>query len=188
MTDIHSKETISELKLMGVDQKNFLRILFSDDAMVTGTTDMATTADEYFILPASGDIYVIEKIKIIVEDDGDFPNEEFAALGSALTNGINFKLIQGSVSSYNAFSDLLGGWTLKQNSDFASLGELTYSIDVTGTSVLVCEINFPKELGYPLMLNGDTDFGILLETQDDMSNLERMYVIASGITQSSRTV
>ncbi len=186
MASVWSKETLSELKLMGVNQRNFWRQLFSDDGTPTGTTDMATTADDYFIYPASGDIYVVEKIKIVVEDDGDLPNDEFGALGAALTNGITFRLVQGDDTAYNQFTDFLGGLTLKQTSDFVALGELTYSIDITGLSVLVCEIDFRKEFGFPIFLDGDNNFGLLIKTQDDMSNLERMHVIASGVSKDAR--
>ena len=188
MSSPHSKETISELKLMGVDQKNFWRQLFCTLGTGAGTTDMSAAADQYFIFPPDGDIYVVEKIKIIVEDGGNFPNDEFGGLGAALTNGILFREVQGSVTSQDNFSDILGGLTLKQNSDFTMLGEVTYSIDVTGLSVLVCEIDFTKEFGFPMVLNGSNDFGLMFETQDDMSALTRMYVIASGISQDARVL
>jgi hypothetical protein len=170
---------------MGVNQRNFWRQLFSTNGVGGGTTDMAAAADEYFIFPAAGDLNLVEKIKIVVEDDGDLPNDEFAAMGSALANGIIFKLIQGEITSYDVFTDYLGALTLKQNSDFVALGNTTYSIDVTGVSVLVCEIDFTKEFGFPIFLDGDNNFGLLFKTQDDMSTLERMYVIASGVAKDA---
>ena len=186
MSATWSKENISELKLMGVDQKNFWRQLFSVSGIGTSTTDMATTADEYFIFPAAGEIFLVEKIKIVVEDSGDLPNNKFASFAAALVNGIKFNMVEGEITAYNEFTDYLGGLTLKQNSDFVALGEVTHSIDIVGLSVLVCEIDFRKEFGFPIFLDGDTNFGLLFETQDDMSALDRMYVIASGNSYVSR--
>lgn len=186
MSSAWSKETVSELKLTGVDQKNFWRQLFCSLGTGLGTTDMSAAAAKYYIYPPDGDTYIVEKIKIVVEDGGNFPNDEFGGLGAALANGIIFKIVQGNTTAQDTFSDMLGGLTLKQNSDFVMLGEVTYSIDVTGLSVLVCEIDFTKEFGFPIYLNGNDDFGLMFQTQDDMSGLTRMYVLASGIAQDSR--
>lgn len=185
MSGPHSKETVSEHHIVGIDNRQLWRQLFSTAGDGSGTTDMSTGADEYFIFPSAGDVYVVEKIKIVVEDNGDFPNDEFAATGGALVNGIDIKFIKGDTTSYAEFVDLLGGLTLKQNSDFISLGETIYSVDITNLSVIVCNIDLTKELGYPIKLDGDYNDGLKIETQDDMSSLIRMYAIASGIQQEN---
>lgn len=183
-----SKENIEEHKMMGVDYKDFWRQLFSTVGDGTGTTDMAAAADEYFILPGSSSVYVVEKIKILVEDSGDLPNDEFASTGGALANGIKFELIQGDVTNKNVINSYLGGVLIKQNSDFTLLGEVTYSIDIAGLSTLLCEIDCVKEFGFPLFVDGEHNYGLRIETQDDLSGLDRMLVMVSGIQKDVRVI
>lgn len=176
-----NSQTIYETEKVGDNGYRLLRRKMDSTGDGTGTKEMATTVDEYFISPASTEDIIINTIRIILMDDGDFPWDEFAALGSSLSNGILFKMKENTSSGISDLKDLMDNSPIQQNSDFLSLGNVSTSIDPSGLSILSCDIDFRKLLGYPIRLKGPESKVLSFEVQDDFSNLTSLVVWVQGL-------
>lgn len=61
--------------------------LFDTVGNGAGTSEMATIADDYFIVPAANEIVEVARILMVMEDNGKFAGELYTAAG-ALATGI----------------------------------------------------------------------------------------------------
>ena len=69
----------------------------------TGTTEQATTADEYMYKPGSGVVAVLERMLVGVEDNANFAAEKYAGI-TALSNGIVITVKDGDDNVIHTFS------------------------------------------------------------------------------------
>ena len=53
----------------------------------TGTAEMATTADAYFVIPGDNELIEVARLCMVMQDTGKFAGEKYTAAG-ALSNGI----------------------------------------------------------------------------------------------------
>ena len=154
----------------------------------TGVTNMATVADEYFLAPGTTEDFLVNTMRIIIEDTGDFPWDEFAATGGALANGCVLKIKQantnGVLTDVHDFG--YGADSIKLNADFLSLGNVSLSIDSAGRSILTCDISFKELLGYPLRFQGKEGYRLSFKIQDDLSGLDRMEIWIHGLAGTMR--
>ena len=61
--------------------------LFDTVGNGTGTTEMATIADDYFIVPGANELIEVARILMVMEDDAKFAGEKYTA-AAALSTGI----------------------------------------------------------------------------------------------------
>jgi hypothetical protein len=176
--------TISEQRMIGEQGISYLHQRLDTVGDGSGTKDMATTADEYFIEPAATQVAYIETLRFIIRMSGDFPWEEFAATTGALATGCLLKIKQNNASTFTTVKDLLTGTAITINADFLHFGEVSTSISTSNDSVLVATFLFRQIMGYPIILRGDRNFLLSFETQDDLSALTSFECWASGCLRS----
>lgn len=176
--------TINEQRMIGEAGISYLHQRLDSNGNGTGTMDMATTADEYYIEPAATQVATIETLRFIMRQSGDFPWEEFAATTGALATGCLLKIKQNNAGLFTVVKDLLAGTVIALNADYLHFGEVSTSISTSNDSVLVATFNFRALLGYPIILYGDRHYLLSFETQDDLSALESFECWASGYLRS----
>lgn len=88
--------------------------LFCSVGNGTGTTNMATTADDYMIKPSANELMEVTRLLLYMEDAGKFAGEKYTAAG-ALANGIVItkENASGILHTYNPQPiKVLGHWGL----------------------------------------------------------------------------
>lgn len=174
-------DTMRRAREIGMRGVGILRERLDSVGDGSGTKEMATTANEYLIFPASSVVYVLDNIQVIIKDDGNMPWDEFAAMGAALGSGILLDTVEDKSSVITQTNDLLDNKPIVDNSEFLGIGTVSLSPAAAGQSILTCKINFRDLLGYPILLRGEHGDGLRFTTQDDLSSLQSLQVWANGI-------
>lgn len=177
--------SVMDIEKTGEEGFRILRRRMDSAGDGSGTKDMAGVADEYMIAPATTEDYILHSLRIIIEDTGLFAWDGFAAFGAALAQGILLKVKQLSGARMIDVVDLLDDDPITINSDLLHIGTVSLS-SVPGRSVITCDVIFKELLGYRVRLNGKSKNFLSLETQDDMSALDRMQVWVHGLRGRSR--
>jgi len=177
--------TSQEIGYVGDNGQYFFRRRMDSVGDGSGVKNMAAAADEYFIIPAGDDDLIINSIRLIMQDVGNFPWDDFAASGGVLANGCLFKIKTLDNDVYHDLMDFMDGSAIIDNSDFLSLGNVMVVEDAAGISVLTCDIDFRALLGYPLVIRGQ--FGQLLsfDVRDNLAGLTNLEIWVHGM-QGSR--
>lgn len=155
-------------------QRIFSRYL-SSDGTTSGTKDMSTTADEYYIQDTSNTLAVTRMIVSYQDGTGGLGNE-YGNLGSALTTGIEIKTTRRDGST--VINNLTDGVPVKQNADWA---RFCYDFNIFAFSgaddIFVARWTFSKA-GEPIILEpGQT---LRMYIQDDLTNLTDHYALVQG--------
>ena len=117
----------------------------------------------------------LSRINIVIVDGGIGWNE-FAGLGSDLTNGIMFEMM---FADGNPSLDFLDGETIKTNADFVSLAGVDgISIPVAGDDVLPIRFSFFKS-GSEIELRENESIRMMI--CDDLTGITRMRAKLQGI-------
>jgi hypothetical protein len=178
-----NEETIRLARRVGIEGTGILRTRMDSVGDGSGTKEMAAAADVYYTLPASSEVYVIDRIQIIMKDDGSMPWEEFAATAGVIANGLRFKVIRQTASGDHDVTDLLDNEPIIDNAGFFRLGIVSRSLSGgAGQSILSCQISFPDLIGYPIRLDGEFGDGLMFEVRDDLSGLQSFEVWVNGAT------
>lgn len=148
----------------------------STDGTATGTKDMSTTADEYYITDANSTLE-LHRMIVSYQDEGGGNVSEYGNLNAALSTGI---LVQ--VRGRNGTTvklDLLDGETITQNGDWARYCYDANRIDWgAGLDLFVVRWTFAKS-GEPLILEPGQRLSMVI--QDDLTNLSNHYALVQGI-------
>lgn len=176
--------TTQEIKFAGDNGIYFLRRRMDNVGDGSGIKNMAAAADEYFLVPGATDDLIINTIRIVMQDVGDFPWNEFAATGGALATGCSFKVKTLDNDVLNDLIDFMDGDTITLNSQFLSLGNTTLVEDPAGISVLTCDIDFNVLLGYPLRLHGNRGQLLSFEVADNLAGLTSLEIWVHGMMGS----
>lgn len=174
-------DVILEQKTVGEIGQSLLHTRLDSNGDGSGTKNMGTTADEYYHKPASDRVAIIETARIILRQTGDFPWEEFAATGSALSTGCLFKVKQDNQGTLTDIKDLLDDVPITMNADFLHFGEVSTSLSSSTNSILVATLQFRTLLGFPLSLRGDKNILLSFQTQDDLSAVASFELWINGI-------
>lgn len=118
----------------------------SDDGTVTGNKNAngnyAGAVEEFYIEPAAGESYTLTRMIVSFEDAGGMQAQEYGNIGSALTNGIEVKVVN---EDDTVIMDLTDGVPVKTNSQWA---RLCYDVDVkswgSGNDLCVVRWTFTK--------------------------------------------
>lgn len=135
----------------------------------------SVTADDFFIQPAAGEVFVLNRLIVELRDSQGIQAEEYGNLGSALSNGINIKVTD---SSDVEILDLTDGLPVTTN---AAWGRMSYDVDVkswgAGDEVLLCRWTFGAS-GRPLILKDQQKFKVTLN--DNLTGLVAHYFMVQG--------
>jgi len=146
----------------------------------TGTKDMATTADSYYLTPASNERFVVHNLIIHYKDTGTMDTN---AYGNALTlsSGI---LLDVTNSADASIFDLLDGEPVTTNPEWTKFaaGSAGFQHSVIGSGPELISVNFNFELlfGIALTIDGHLGESLRMTIQDDMSNLDEHEALATG--------
>jgi len=176
MTQVYSQDTAYKQKLLGNPTNDILFRYLDSVGNGSGTKDMGTTVDEYFIKPPAGFIYVIDKLRIAVVDNAVLVPSGFGG-AAALVTGCLMKL-QAAGSEIVDILDLLDGTPLKNHGELSALGILEIQ-DGAASCFVQCEVDYARD-GAPLRLDGDRDERIMFKVQDDLSGYVSVYVSVTG--------
>jgi hypothetical protein len=176
MTQTYSEDTASKQRLLGNPTNDILARYLDSVGDGSGTKNMATTTDEYYLSPPTDQIFVIDKIRISITDGATLDADGFGGI-AALVNGCILK-IQRNESQVVDIRDLSDAITIKSHGELASLGKLYVASEAAGC-IVECEIDYGIGAA-PLRLDGKNKERILFHVQDDLSSLSKVYVFASG--------
>ena len=132
-----------------------------------GTTEQAAAANEYFVKPPAGEVYVLERMLIYMLsaariDPGEYGDQ------SALTNGIKITVKDESGGVIHDFTPnpikVNGHWSLLAGSDVV---QAAYQ---AGADERMIRWTFTKG-GYSLVLNGDKGEYLSVNIRDTLVNL-----------------
>ena len=171
------------------------RSYFTDDGSPTGTSDMAvlgTSAapEEFYISAVSDyDIY-IKSISVVIGDGGTPTLNQFGALGSALTNGVQWEWLNNIDGTYELHEGI------KTNLEFVRLGVDTgavgtgadsYLADVAGGAgteksyLPIIDVKETFGLQWGIRLVKGTKDRLSFKVRDDLTGLTTFNIIAYGI-------
>ncbi len=163
-----NKKLYRYLSLDGTGQGNL--------ANVNMTVDGSTTPVEFYVQPPLGESWYIKRLVIGYKDNNGFSADEFASLGTTLTNGIRILAKSGT-------SEILGDLTgtpdfaIKSNAGWALLAGTANSSLFTwgpGNEFIVAEWDFQADDDSPdglpgLVLDGTKLQRLSMIIQDNLS-------------------
>jgi len=156
--------------------KHFYKILDADfDG--TGTTNMATTADEYGFAPAQGELVEINRI-VITLSDATVATHVLYGGTTALSTGCLLQIKNDSTTT----RDLLDTEVIKTNADLARQATWWNISNETNSALLTFVWDFGN---HPIPVTGSsTNERISFEVQDDLSTLVDHTVAIYGFNTS----
>ncbi len=172
---------------MALGQNDLISRFLDQNGDGTGNSNMGAadyTGERFFIAPAAGQIFVINRIIISLEDETGFKAETFGK-ESALTNGL---LLKSEFASQVVRTDFLNGDTIKTNGQF---GLMCFDVDVhnwanTPTDeILLARLSFNRfSVNGGLTLTGDDSEKLVVTVQDDLTAILRLKVMAQGYLET----
>lgn len=140
----------------------------------TGTKDMSTTADIYYLQAAANEIVVIERMIVSYQDAGGGTVAEYGNLNAALSTGIEVKVVDDN----GTIVDLTNGVPIVSNGTWARTCYDAQRLDWgAGEDLFVVRWTFAKA-GRPVFLNpGDR---LEFQVNDDLSLLTNHYACVQG--------
>jgi hypothetical protein len=151
------------------------------------SSDYSSSAADFFIeAPANGqDRYVLHRIIVYLRDTGSIDAAGFGA-GSALTNGILLRVIDGNASPETVLLDLTDGAPIRINGHWS---RHCYDTQVatwgTGDEILSARWTFAKA-GSPLVL--EPGHKLVATMRDNLSVLVEFTLAVQGFTTKNTTV
>ena len=140
------------------------------------TGDYSTTPTSFYIKPANGDIYLIERAIVHIRDSAGYRADRYGDMPQALTNGIEVKMFRNG----NVSDDLTDGIPVKVNADW---GRLCYDVSPVafgaGNDFLQARWTFAKS-GQPLKLGSNQSLHFMLN--DDFTRLIEHTFMIQGIS------
>lgn len=131
--------------------------------------DFSVTADEFFIQPGVGEVFVLETLTVEITGDKN-------AIGTALTNGVQ---LQVTSSADALIVDLLDGIPITTNAGWKRVGfdvELQEELQGNKRTVSV-RVDFSKA-NRPVILTNQEKLKVILN--DDFSALDSQYFFVKG--------
>jgi hypothetical protein len=142
----------------------------------TGTTEQATTADEYMYKPGAGVVAILERVLIGIEDNAKFAAEKYAGI-AALANGITFTIKDSNDDVIHTFNPQ----PIKKTWHYGLLAgsdELP-SEYTTGNDRTLIRWTLTKG-GYPVILNGDEGEYLSCNIPDSLATLVSQIMQVQG--------
>jgi len=141
------------------------------------TGDYSSTADEFYIAPASDEVMLIYELLIDIEDTSGMSESEYGNIGSALSNGIQIKKMR-SVTVIDDFTD---GVPVLTNANWGRVAfDKRYDTQGSGNESLVVRLRF-IDTGEPIRLDGALGDRLAVQLNDDFTGLVSHYFKARGV-------
>lgn len=144
----------------------------------TGTTEQATTADEYMFKPTVN--VILERMLVGIEDDAKFAAEKYGGI-AALSNGILITVKDSGDNVVHTFTPKAitktWEWGLISGSD------VTPSDYTTGNDRVLIRWTFSKA-GRPLVIDGVKGDYLSVNVQDDLTALVSQIMQVQGFKRS----
>lgn len=129
--------------------------------------------DIFYIAPAAGEVFVIERMMISYEDTTGMQAQEYGNTGGALSVGIVVRISNDD----GVVEDLTDGVTIKDNGEW---GRYCYDVQLvswgSGNEKILARWTFARH-GRPIVLNGDKLEVVL---NDDFQGLLDHYFLVQG--------
>ena len=137
----------------------------------TGTkeaaADFSVTADDFFIQPGVGQVFVLESLTVEITGDKN-------SLTSPLTNGLTMQVL---TSADALVLDLLDGETIQQNSDWKRYGfDVALQEGLVGNKRTVSFRLDLNQAGRPIILTNQEKFNINLNDDFSLLDSQRFFV------------
>lgn len=174
MGNILSPDAAQNHKLLGNANNDMLMRYFDSVGNSTGTKNMATTVDEYFLTPGVNDIYLIDSIRFAITDSSALDADGFGGI-AALSNGCLLKLQEFNDVASDIL-DILDGVPIKSHGELSAIGDIM----VSDTTIPGCFIRIDMHFSAPLRLDGSKYHRLMFKVQDDLSALVSVYVYTCG--------
>jgi hypothetical protein len=148
----------------------------SSDGTTSGTKDMSTTADDYYISAPAGSVILLCRMIVYYADGGTWTEATFGS-ETALTTGIKFGVEQ---SDDTQLLDLTDGVTIKNNADWSRYCYDSQVFDISATPALTSmsvRWTFEKS-GQYLRLEPTDKF--VCTISDSLAAITSMYVKVHG--------
>ena len=173
---------------MALGQNDLICRYLDQDGDGSGNSNMAGadySGERFWIQPAAGQIFVIQRLIISLEDETGFKAETFGK-ESALALGLTLK---SEFDQQVVRTDFLDGDTIKANSHF---GIMCYDVDVhnwanTPTDeLLLARLSFNRFSvnGEGLKLVGDDNEKLVVTVQDSLAAILRLKFMAQGYLET----
>jgi hypothetical protein len=167
MTLAYSEENALQHELLGTDDQSDHRRFLDDVGDGSGTKEMNVAADIFYLAPDTGEIYVIDEIRIAGADASVLNPGGFLGT-AALTNGILIRKerVEGSTPAI-VVEDLLNGLPIKTNAGLMDLGD--GQIEDGAASCFISVGMKLRENGHVLKLDGNRGERLAVQTLDSMA-------------------
>jgi hypothetical protein len=159
-----------------MSQKWFSRYL-SSDGTTSGTKDMSTTADEYYIVDTSQSLDIYRMI-VSYQDAGGGTVQEYGNLNAALSTGIEVKIVRRDGTT--VLNDLTDGVPITTNGEWSRLCYDASRLDWGAGEDLFCVRWTFERAGSPLRLEPGQSLRMFIN--DDLSLLTNHYALVQGQT------
>lgn len=137
--------------------------------------DYSSAAEEVFIAPAAGEVMVVSRVIISVEDAGTFDAAKWGN-NITLTNGIKIFEESGGVE----ITDYTDGLPIKSSGEAAArFHDVTIHSFGTGNQILSGRYTFAKH-GKPIRLVGELGDRLVVELNDNFTGLVAQKFLFQG--------
>ena len=176
---VHTQATIEALDLDHLSR--FLDTNGDGTGVKDASVDHSGAAEEYKIEPAATKIYYIAKLVVSVTDGGTWTAAVFGG-GTALTNGVIIKTIDADGPT--DLVDFTDNVPIKTNGQwYDNVNDVVQHQIGAGDEQLIAVIDFVRDYGGYLRLDGADNEFLAAVLNDDFSTLTSLYFHATGFEQ-----
>lgn len=156
-------------------RKQIFSRYLSSDGTTSGTKDMSTTADDYYIIDTTQTLYITRLI-VWYSDGGGGTVAEYGNLNSALTNGIIIQHLDNDGTT--VVNDLTDGVPIKTNGAWARLCyDYNFYNHGSGDDIFGVRWTFDKAGDAVILQPGER---LNFKVQDSLANLTEHYALVQG--------
>lgn len=143
----------------------------------TAITDYSSGVQEFKLVPAHNETFKIARLMVHIRDAGAFSSDNYGGLGSALTNGIEVKVKDGSGTKL----DLTAGIPVQANADWgAHCYDISYTQFGSGSNFVQVRWTFLRA-GEHLCVAGGKGEYFSVDVNDNFTGLVAHTFMAQGI-------
>lgn len=175
----YSEESAKRHLIIGDDNESSFNRYMDTVGDGSGTVEMNTVIDIFYIKPEANEVYIIDSITITVGDNAILSPIGFGG-GSALANGIKLDTrVNVGVAGETLSTDIRSSAPIKTNFDLFSFGR-SDSCSSTAPGCIVSSTRNFKEISTPIRLDGVKNEALVCETQDVMTGVSYLRIYVSG--------
>lgn len=139
--------------------------------------DYSGGEEEFYIAPAADEVMLLYRMLVLIEDGSAISSEKYGGL-TALSTGIEVKIIRGASTLVN---DLTDGIVIQSNADWArNCYDATPDETGSGNNLYKVRWTFANS-GKPIRLDGALGDRLVVFLNDDLSGLVSHYFKVDGV-------